>query len=107
MQQRIERLDATNVTMGQLPTVQLTGGHGSLKFGNTLFNEIKTAGCRSRLPQKMYKNDGCLVVSRGKPNHGLNIRCAEFASGTREAKSSPISQLLRESAVTLHSVTAL
>jgi hypothetical protein len=60
-----------------------------------------------RSPQEMYKNDGCLVVSRGKPNHGLNIRCAEFASGTREAKSSPISQLLRESAVTFHSVTAL
>jgi hypothetical protein len=26
--------------------------------------------------KNLYKNDESLVVSRGKPNHGLNIRCS-------------------------------
>src|SRR5260370_25762345 len=52
MQRRIQRLDALNVTVRQFLAGQLTGGHGSLKFEDTLFNEIKTAARRGRLPQE-------------------------------------------------------
>src|SRR6266481_10199376 len=52
MQQRIERLDATNVPLRQVPARELAGRHRILKFEDTFLDEIKTAGRRGRLPQK-------------------------------------------------------
>src|SRR5438874_10049362 len=45
VQQRIERLDASDVILRQFPARQLAGRHGTLKLGNTLFNKVKTARC--------------------------------------------------------------